>query len=535
MRFTLVTKAILSITTTCLIGFIVFGFLQYSYIKDEVFHENFLEYQDKLNSIDSILNSYLHEKQYMVIQLAKNIVHYIYDEERIGNELYLLKETGGFNLAYLGVLETGRMLRSNGNHVFPQSGYDPRKRDWFIITKSKNKDTVLGDAWISASNKVPTFGFGSPIYINNQFYGILAADIALRPLNNYIAQAITNNYNNFSIIGIDSQNKIVLSNQEHDVFSTNALSKQLLNINSQNKFVELDNNFVICRINDLTNWNICILADKQIIYDKIKKDIISFSIKFCIFIIILMTVMNIIMRIIIAPLTPIKEAIIDFFDYLHAKTTHIRDIHINTKDEFGEIAKVLHTNIIKSQQNFEKDKAVVQGALNALSQAKEGNFTVTITQIAANSQLNELKQYINDTLQTIAHSFQSITQTLDILKNNDFTHRAMEGNAKGAFLNVLSGINGLGNSLQVMLQTSSNFADSLNEQSSELEQVVTNLTQVSDTQASSLEQTATAVEQITSSMQSVSGRTNEVIGQSEDIKNVIGIIRDIADQCYRHY
>ncbi|WP_415580020.1 methyl-accepting chemotaxis protein [Helicobacter labetoulli] len=31
-------------------------------------------------------------------------------------------------------------------------------------------------------------------------------------------------------------------------------------------------------------------------------------------------------------------------------------------------------------------------------------------------------------------------------------------------------------------------------------------------------------------MQSVSDRTNEVIAQSEDIKNVIGIIRDIADQ-----
>ncbi|WP_435052361.1 methyl-accepting chemotaxis protein [Helicobacter bilis] len=31
-------------------------------------------------------------------------------------------------------------------------------------------------------------------------------------------------------------------------------------------------------------------------------------------------------------------------------------------------------------------------------------------------------------------------------------------------------------------------------------------------------------------MQNVSGRTSEVIAQSEDIKNVIGIIRDIADQ-----
>ncbi|WP_243540910.1 methyl-accepting chemotaxis protein, partial [Helicobacter cinaedi] len=49
-------------------------------------------------------------------------------------------------------------------------------------------------------------------------------------------------------------------------------------------------------------------------------------------------------------------------------------------------------------------------------------------------------------------------------------------------------------------------------------------------QASSLEQTAQAVEEITSSMQNVSGKTSEVIQQSEDIKNVIGIIRDIADQ-----
>ncbi|MCI7410624.1 methyl-accepting chemotaxis protein, partial [Helicobacter bilis] len=59
---------------------------------------------------------------------------------------------------------------------------------------------------------------------------------------------------------------------------------------------------------------------------------------------------------------------------------------------------------------------------------------------------------------------------------------------------------------------------------------VTTLTQSSNTQASSLQQTAASVEEITSSMQNVSGRTSEVIAQSEDIKNVIGIIRDIADQ-----
>ncbi|WP_236040918.1 methyl-accepting chemotaxis protein, partial [Helicobacter cinaedi] len=63
-----------------------------------------------------------------------------------------------------------------------------------------------------------------------------------------------------------------------------------------------------------------------------------------------------------------------------------------------------------------------------------------------------------------------------------------------------------------------------------LAEAVNNLTNLTNSQASSLEQTAQAVEEITSSMQNVSGKTSEVIQQSEDIKNVIGIIRDIADQ-----
>ncbi|EOH3772816.1 TPA: hypothetical protein SG991_001712, partial [Campylobacter jejuni] len=46
----------------------------------------------------------------------------------------------------------------------------------------------------------------------------------------------------------------------------------------------------------------------------------------------------------------------------------------------------------------------------------------------------------------------------------------------------------------------------------------------------SLEETAAALEEITSSMQNVSVKTSDVIAQSEEIKNVTGIIGDIADQ-----
>lgn len=81
-----------------------------------------------------------------------------------------------------------------------------------------------------------------------------------------------------------------------------------------------------------------------------------------------------------------------------------------------------------------------------------------------------------------------------------------------------------------MLTISKSYANELDKKSKELESSVLELTESANTQSSSLAQTAALTEEIAQSMQSVSSRTNEVIAQSEDIKNVIGIIRDIADQ-----
>ncbi|HEF9981335.1 TPA: hypothetical protein SB265_001777, partial [Campylobacter coli] len=67
-------------------------------------------------------------------------------------------------------------------------------------------------------------------------------------------------------------------------------------------------------------------------------------------------------------------------------------------------------------------------------------------------------------------------------------------------------------------------------ESSKLQSAVQNLTSSSNSQAASLEETAAALEEITSSMQNVSVKTSDVITQSEEIKNVTGIIGDIADQ-----
>ena len=59
------------------------------------------------------------------------------------------------------------------------------------------------------------------------------------------------------------------------------------------------------------------------------------------------------------------------------------------------------------------------------------------------------------------------------------------------------------------------------------------LTNGANSQASSLQESAAAVEEMSSSMSAISQKTQDVIRQSEEIKNIIVIIRDIADQTNR--
>ncbi|PZT47112.1 chemotaxis protein, partial [Helicobacter valdiviensis] len=83
---------------------------------------------------------------------------------------------------------------------------------------------------------------------------------------------------------------------------------------------------------------------------------------------------------------------------------------------------------------------------------------------------------------------------------------------------------------KAMLRASASFAQDLAKQSEELKISMEKLTSGSQTQASSLQQSAAAIEEISSSMQNVSDKTSEVTRQAEDIKNIVGVIKDIAEQ-----
>ncbi|MDE7173046.1 MAG: methyl-accepting chemotaxis protein [Helicobacter sp.] len=193
------------------------------------------------------------------------------------------------------------------------------------------------------------------------------------------------------------------------------------------------------------------------------------------------------------------------------------------------MAMAVNENIEKTHKNLEKDAVAIAQSAQTAQMIEKGDITARIVETPASPQLTELKDVLNHMLDVLQEGIGSdtneITRVFDSYTKLDFTTEVQ--NAKGRVEIVT---NTLGEEIRKMLQASADFAKDLQTSSNDLEQTVQRLVAGSNTQASNLEQTASAIEEITSSMQNVSARTNEVITQSEEIKNVIGIIRDIADQ-----
>lgn len=222
----------------------------------------------------------------------------------------------------------------------------------------------------------------------------------------------------------------------------------------------------------------------------------------------------------------LQHNVFAFFAYLNHESKTMDSIPLDSKDEIGRMAKAIDENAKRTQEGLEKDSNLVRDVLGVVAEAKEGRFGSVIENTSLNPQINELKDAINQMSHTllnlVGENLKNTARVFDAYKNNDFTDRIE--NPKG----IESAINSLGDSMASMLSVSKNYANELEVKSKELESSVLELTESANTQSASLAQTATLTEEIAQSMQSVSDRTNEVIAQSEDIKNVIGIIRDIS-------
>ncbi|HEB7649450.1 TPA: methyl-accepting chemotaxis protein [Campylobacter coli] len=279
-----------------------------------------------------------------------------------------------------------------------------------------------------------------------------------------------------------------------------------------------------------SHWSIIVTAPKKSVLAPLYElQYIIISVAIIALIAILAVVYFFIRKIIGSRIPLILKSLENFFRFLNHEKIEVQTIEIKTNDELGKMGKAINENILATKQGLEQDAKAVKESVETVGVVESGNLTARITANPRNPQLIELKNVLNrllDVLQTkVGSDMNAIHKIFEEYKSLDFRNKLE--NASGS---VELTTNALGDEIVKMLKQSSDFANALANESGKLQTAVQSLTTSSNSQAQSLEETAAALEEITSSMQNVSVKTSDVITQSEEIKNVTGIIGDIADQ-----
>ncbi|EDP7377845.1 methyl-accepting chemotaxis protein [Campylobacter jejuni] len=516
---------------------IVLGIVSFYFTKTSL-HESALKNQtDLLKVTQSTVEDFRSTNQSFTRALEKDIANLPYQslitEENIINNVgpilkYYRHSINALNV-YLG-LNNGKVLLSQKSNdaKMPElrDDLDIKTKDWYQEALKTN-DIFVTPAYLDTNLKQYVITYSKAIYKDGKIIGVLGVDIPSEDLQNLVAKTPGN---------------IFLFDQKNKIFA--ATNKELLNPSIDHSPVlnayktHGDYNFFTYgldgkeRLGTCTKvfaYTACITESADIINKPIHKAAFIQAIVVIIVVVFSVILLYFIVSKYLSPLAAIQTGLTSFFDFINHKTKNVSTIEVKSNDEFGQISSAINENILQTKKGLEQDNQAVKESVETVHVVESGNLTARITANPRNPQLIELKNVLNrllDALQArVGSDMNEIQRVFNSYKSLDFTTEVKDAN--GA---VEVTTNALGQEIIKMLKQSSDFANALANESGKLQTAVQSLTTSSNSQAQSLEETAAALEEITSSMQNVSVKTSDVITQSEEIKNVTGIIGDIADQ-----
>ncbi len=529
------------IAVVCLI---ILGVVTFIFVKQAIFHEVVNAEINYVKTAKNSIESFKARNSLALESLAKSILKHPIEQldsqdalmHYVGKDLKNFRDAGRFLAVYI-AQPNGELVVSDPdsdakNLDFGTYGkadnYDARTREYYIEAVKTNK-LYITPSYIDVTTNLPCFTYSIPLYKDGKFIGVLAVDILAADL-----QAEFENLPGRTFV-FDEENKVFVSTdktllqQGYDISTIANLAKTKEDLEPFEYTRPKDGNerFAVCtKVSGI--YTACVGEPIEQIEAPVYKIAFIQTV-----IVVFASILSVILLYFIvskylSPLAAIQTGLTSFFDFINYKTKNVSTIEVKSNDEFGQISNAINENILATKRGLEQDNQAVKESVQTVSVVEGGNLTARITANPRNPQLIELKNVLNrllDALQArVGSDMNEIQRVFNSYKSLDFTTEVKDAN--GA---VEVTTNALGQEIIKMLKQSSDFANALANESGKLQTAVQSLTTSSNSQAQSLEETAAALEEITSSMQNVSVKTSDVITQSEEIKNVTGIIGDIAD------
>ena len=268
--------------------------------------------------------------------------------------------------------------------------------------------------------------------------------------------------------------------------------------------------------------------DSQI---KASNDVIKITIAWIVLLEILtfMILFFVINKYVIKNLTNFSVGLNSFFDFVTGGGKDVELLKVLGKDEIGRMAQNVNDNILRVKRHLDEDLKLLANVSSVTESVATGDISRRIDSSTDNPMLIALKDEFNKMLNNLQDSvgvdMNSIEKSLTAYTNLDFTAGCPDCNST-----IDNMIYQLGDDISKMLVKNALDARDLQDKSNSLTEFVSELMKVSGEMTENTQTTSNMTHEITSSISDMALQATEVGSQSEDIKNVITIIGDIAEQ-----
>ena len=488
-----------------------------------------------LKDVKSTLDTFF-DNNYQTIEKIAGTLDKL-DSNRSGIDVTLAQGKAMANkeiaLVYAG-FEDGAMFRSNGKNQTPKDGYDPRQRGWYKLAQQKRAVT-FSDPYMAASLGEMVISFVSPIR-----GGVAATDVSIAELSKEITKNSKTDYS--YVFVMDKDGTIIIHPDKDSINKKPEVTQKLIEEYKAKKF---DENGLIPYTNskgehlfaDFLPLNdrgwLAVTAMHDDVFDVNTMPLLKTqAILAIIFIVALSAFVFFLLKRSLSPIHTIQDKLVEVFRFVtHKESNRPNKLIVTTKDEFGTMSGVINENIDEVVEGIKRDNAMIGELNNAVNIVNKGKLGVSISQEPNNPSLIELKRLLNSFFAGITQNIRGVTSILNTYAKNDFTPTIeVPAGAEADLRDMVAGVANMGEVVRKMLANNLEDAKVLEEKATMLAASMRNLTDSTSKQSDSIQESAAAVEQMSSSMNAISRKTGDVIRQSEEIKNIITIIRDIADQ-----
>ena len=203
---------------------------------------------------------------------------------------------------------------------------------------------------------------------------------------------------------------------------------------------------------------------------------------------------------IVISLKNLQDGLFSFFGYLNRESTKAEIINLDSKDEFGQMAKVVNENIVKTQKGIEEDRKLIDETIAVLGEFEQGDLSQRLNISVNNPALTQLKEVLNKMASNLENNIDGVLKVLEQYSNYNYLNKIDQKGLKEHLLKLSNGVNTLGNSITQMLVENKTNGLTLDKSSNVLLGNVDKLNLSSNEAAASLEETAAALEEVTSNV-----------------------------------